>query len=198
VAPPRSQRHEEAALKTIVCWVVPALLLAAVAGTAWAQRAVQVEKLEPVRCTEGATAPVQMVEAGFATPGQFGGDVVVHWFGMENPGAVLRFRVPVAAAGRYKVTVGVAKSWDYGLYQGLIDGVDAGPQLDLASAKEPEHVHPLVVDLGTHDLGRPAFELGFRFEGASPNTQEGPNPMSGGFDWVRLTPAPARSGAKAK
>jgi hypothetical protein len=60
--------------------------------------------------------------------------------------------------------------------------------MDLASQKEPEHTYPHVVNLGVHDLKRPQFTLGFRFEGASPNAQDGPNPMSGAFDWVRLTP----------
>jgi hypothetical protein len=158
----------------------------------------EVEKLQVIEASEGSTSSVDLLEAGLASAGVFGANTVVHWFGMENPGAVLRVRVPVAIAGRYRVTIGVAKSWDYGLYQCLVNGDEAGPRLDLASTKEPEHVYPLVVDLGTHDLKRPTFELGFRFEGPSPNAQDGPNPMSGGFDWVRVTPVVARAGKQAR
>ena len=158
----------------------------------------EVEKLQILKTGEGATGAVDLVEAGLAQAKEFGANTVVHWFGMESPGATLEFRVPVAAAGRYQVTIGVAKSWDYGLYQCTLDGKDAGPRLDLASGKEPEHVYPLAVDLGTYDLKRSQLTLGFRFAGASPNAQEGPNPMSGGFDWVRLTPVADKAGPKTR
>jgi hypothetical protein len=169
------------------------LLPATTVGTTGAGLEFECEKLQVLGAGEGSTGPVDLVEAGLADAGVFGANTVVHWFGMENPGSVLELRVPVAAAGRYNVTIGVAKSWDYGIYQCTLDGSDAGPRLDLASGQEPEHVYPLVVDLGTHDLRKPRLTLGFRFEGPSPNAQEGPNPMSGGFDWVRLTPAPPRA-----
>ncbi len=147
----------------------------------------EIEKLQVLATGEGSTFAVNLVEGGLAEAGLFGANTVIHWFGMENPGAVLEFQVPVAATGRYKVAVGVAKSWDFGLYQCLLAGKAAGPRLDLASAKEPERVYPLVVELGTYDLKQPQFTLAFRFEGASVNAQDGPNPMSGAFDWVRLT-----------
>jgi hypothetical protein len=173
-------------------------LLPAATGGGQGGLTFEVEKLQILKTGEGATAAVDLVEAGLATAKEFGANAVLHWFGMENPGAVLEFRVPVAAAGRYHVTVGVAKSWDYGLYQCRLNGKDAGPRLDLASGKEPEHVYPLAIDLGTYDLKRPQLTLGFRFEGASPNAQDGPNPMSGGFDWVRLTPAVGKPGPKTR
>jgi hypothetical protein len=158
----------------------------------------EIEKLPILQTSEGATAEVDLVDMGFTTTGVFGADTVVFWFGVESPGAVLEFRVPVAVAGRYQVTIGLTKSWDYGVYQARLDGQDAGPSLDLASAREPGQVYPLTVQLGAYDLQPPSVTLGFRLEGASPQAQEGPNPMSGAFDWVRLTPAVAlpNSGAR--
>ena len=169
-------------------------------GTTGGQGGLQfeVERLQILETGEGNTGEFDLVEAGMAEAGVFGANTVLHWFGMENPGAVLELRVPVAATGRYHVTVGVAKSWDYGIYQCTLDGKDAGPRLDLASGQEPGKVFPLVVDLGTCQLKRPQLTLGFRFEGASPNAQEGPNPMSAGFDWVRLTPAIPKPASKAR
>jgi hypothetical protein len=164
-------------------------ILPATAGGSQGGLTFEIEKLQILKTGAGATGEVDLVEAGLANAQEFGANTVVHWFGLENPGTVLEFRVPVAAAGRYQVSVGVAKSWDYGLYQCTLNGKNAGPLLDLASGMDPEHVYPLVVNLGTYELKRPQFKLGFRFAGASPNAQEGPNPMSGGFDWVRLTPA---------
>jgi hypothetical protein len=161
-------------------------------------RQLEIEKLEILATGAGETAPVDLVEAGFAPAGVFGANTVLFWFGMDKPGALLELRVPVAIAGRYDVTIGVAKSWDYGRYQCLLDGKDAGPRLDLASAQEPGQVFPLAVHLGTFDLKRPQFKLAFRFEGASPNAQEGPNPMSGGFDWVRLTPVVPKPDSKPR
>ena len=60
-------------MKTIASWSMPILLLTAWSASPMAQRTVQVETLEPVRCTQGATGPVNMVEAGFSEPGVFGG-----------------------------------------------------------------------------------------------------------------------------
>jgi hypothetical protein len=157
-------------------------------GAAGSAITFEIEKLTIIKTSEGGAGEVNVVELGVSKPREFGADIVVHWAGMENAGAVLEFKVPVAVAGRYRVTVGVAKSWDYGTYQAMINGEDAGSPMDLASQKEPEHTYPHVVNLGVHDLKRPQFTLGFRFEGASPNAQDGPNPMSGAFDWVRLTP----------
>ena len=121
---------------------VPALLGALVAVASQAQTKVQVETLEPVRCTQGTTGSVNMVEAGFGASGVFGEDVVVHWFGMENDEAVLEYQIPVATSGRQRVVVGLAKSWDYGVYQFAVNGTDVGRPVDLATGGEPEIVLP--------------------------------------------------------
>jgi hypothetical protein len=163
-------------------------------GSGQGGRTFEFEKLEILEASEGTTGETNVVEGGLARAGEFGADTVVHWFGMENPGALLEFRVPVVTSGRYQVTVALVKSWDFGVYQCLVNGKDTGPRLDLASAKEPEHVYPFVIELGTFDLKQPKLTLGFRFEGVSPGAQDGPNPMSGAFDWVRLTPAGPKTG----
>jgi hypothetical protein len=158
----------------------------------------EAEKLTVARCTVGTAEKVNLVDGNLAKSGQFGGDTIVHWAGMEEPGAVLELRVPIATPGRYSVTVGIARSWDYGVYQFLLDGQEKGSRVDFASKAGEEKVLPAKIDLGTVSAKKPALVLGIRFIGESPNAIPGPNPMSMGIDWVRLTPAPTPGGKPAR
>ncbi|MBM3494898.1 MAG: hypothetical protein FJX72_11365, partial [Armatimonadetes bacterium] len=170
-------------------WLVAAALLAATSSGASAQRTVQFESLEPTRCSEGTTGEVNVVEAGFSAPGKIGGDRAIHWFGMENEGALLEYEIPVGAAGRYRLTLGLVKSWDYGLYKVSVNGKPVGGQVDLASKAGEEKVLPFKVDLGIHELSREHVLLSIEFVGESPNAIDGPNPRSCGLDYIMLTPA---------
>jgi len=77
-----------------------------------------------VRVTAGDHATYEMTD--FAPAGTFGSDKAVHWFGQSKPGDRIEFNVPVRKPGKYTVTLGLVKSWDYGIFQPMVDGKSVG------------------------------------------------------------------------
>jgi hypothetical protein len=156
------------------------------APVAWTQERIEAEDLAVTRITQGDHG-VQEMEP-YAALGTFGQDKVVHWFGQAAPGDVIEFTVPVAKPGKYRVTLGIVKSWDYGIYQPMVDGKDMGRPLDLFSNGPEEKCFAGKVEIGTVDVKREHILLGMRFTGTNPKSKADPNPGSMGLDWVMLTP----------
>jgi len=96
----------------------------------------------------------------------------------------LELRVPVAQAGRYRLVLGLTKSWDYGIHQIMLNGQDVGDPVDLYSPQ----IVPLRVELGTFDLPAGEFLLGLRCVGTNPAAK--PVNYMAGLDYVLLEPAP--------
>jgi hypothetical protein len=163
-----------------------AIALAVAVLPAWAAMAqtYEAEDLTVARCTAGETLIQNLVELGFAQPGQFGRDTILWW--ADGPvGSVLELQVPVPETGRYAVSVGLVESWDYGIHQFTVNGKDAGPPVDLFSNKEYGTTYPHTVDLGEFDLERGDARIGLRVVGTNPKVA---NVLYGaGIDWIRLS-----------
>ena len=108
--------------------LLPASDAVAARSAARRARSSKLEKLQILGTTEGTTGPVDLRGGRPSRPPACSARTRSSTgSGWRTPAPCSSFRVPVAAAGRYKVTVGLAKSWDYGLYQCMVDGQDAGP-----------------------------------------------------------------------
>ena len=147
----------------------------------------EAEELNVVRVTAGDHATYEMTD--FAPAGTFGSDKAVHWFGQSKPGDRIEFNVPVRKPGKYTVTLGLVKSWDYGIFQPMVDGKSVGKPLDLYSARPEEQCFPLRVNVGTIQVTRKHILLAMRYVGVNPKSKSEPNPRSMGIDYVILTPA---------
>lgn len=152
----------------------------------------EAEDLEVVRASVGGVERQEMTD--LAEPGTFSGDHIAHWVGQEKPGDVVEFKVPVPKPGKYAVTLGIVKSWDYGIFQPMLDGRAAGRALDLYSAGPEERSFPAKVDIGTVDVQGSYFLLGMRFTGTNPQSKADPNPGSMGLDYVVVQPASSGGG----
>ena len=139
--------------------------------------ALEGEKLTVARCTGGQTS-IQDLD-----PSRFSYGRHLWWTGASE-GAVLELRVPVAQAGRYRLVLGLTKSWDYGIHQIMLNGQDVGDPVDLYSPQ----IVPLRVELGTFDLPAGEFLLGLRCVGTNPAAK--PVNYMAGLDYVLLEPAP--------
>ncbi|MGQ9732518.1 MAG: glycoside hydrolase family 172 protein [Candidatus Zipacnadales bacterium] len=133
------------------------------------------EELMIVRCT-GGTTEIQ------GLTNEFSGQRHLWW---RNPavGDVLEVKLPVERAGRYMLTVGLTKSWDYGIHQLMINGQEVGEPLDLYT---PPPYRPFKVELGPVDLKAGDNLLGLRCVGTNP--QANPVAHMAGLDYVVLTP----------
>jgi hypothetical protein len=103
------------------------------------------------------------------------------WCRPKEAGAWVELETPVAAAGRYKLSVAYLKSFDYGIVQAYVNGAKTGEPVDLFSP----HIAPKnIIELGTFDL--PAAPLRLKVE------VTGKNGRSGGYffgvDCVILEP----------
>ncbi len=137
--------------------------------------AVEGERLEIARCT-GGTTQVQSLAGEFS----YGSHL---WWVDPAEGSILELNVPVEKAGRYRITLGLTKSWDYGIHQPLVNAEDVGDPLDLCA---PE-ITPLKVELGEFNLGAGNARVGLRCVGSNPNAR--PIRHMAGIDYVLLEPA---------
>ena len=113
--------------------------------------------------------------------GQFSGSRHLWWIDPKE-GAILELNLPVAKAGRYKITLGLVKSGDYGIHQPLVNGKPAGQPLDLYAAS----VTPFRADLGEFDLQPGNLRIGLQCAGTNPNAQ--PKWHMAGIDYILLQP----------
>ena len=92
------------------------------------------------------------------------------WWTGAGPGAKLELGVPVAAAGRYQVSVHLTKAHDYGIVQLSLDGKKAGEPVDLFN-RGVIPSGPVV--LGTYDLTAGRHVLKVEIVGANPQAVKG-------------------------
>ncbi len=115
--------------------------------------------------------------------GRFSGFRHLWWTG-GKPGAELSMPVPVSRSGRYRVIVGLTRSWDYGIFKILVNGIPREKPVDLYSP----NIRPLRLDLGVFTLSRGTLDLRLRCVGSDPRVKAR-NYMAG-IDYVLLRPAP--------
>ena len=133
--------------------------------------ALEGEKLEIARITGGKTE-VQGMPLEFSNQNHL-------WWLNPNEGDVLELKVPVREDGRYKITLGLTKSWDYGIFQVMLNGQDTGQPIDLYT---PPPFRPLKLELGEFDLKAGANLVGFRCVGTNPAAN--PANHMAGIDYV--------------
>jgi hypothetical protein len=138
--------------------------------------ALEGEALEIARCTGGTT---QLQDVG---GDDFSGQRHLWWLNPKE-GDVLELKVPVEKAGRYKVTLGLTKSWDYGIHQPMVNGQDVGGPLDLYT---PPPFRPFTVQLGEFDLKAGDNLIGLRCVGTNPEAK--PVNHMAGIDYVLTEP----------
>jgi hypothetical protein len=136
--------------------------------------AVEGEKLEVVRCT-GGTTQLQ------ALSGEFSGGRHLWWLNPDK-GSILEVEVPVAQSGRYRIVLGLTKSWDYGIHQVLVNGQPVGDPVDLWAPQ----ITPLKADLGEFDLTADQVLVGLQCVGTNPQAK--PANHMAGIDYVLLAP----------
>ncbi len=99
------------------------------------------------------------------------------WWRGGKPGDTLVFAVPIAEAGRYKVTAAFTKADDYGVVQATLDDqklggpfdgyatrVESSGPLELATVKLEAGTAKLrFVILGKHEQAKPAYMLGLDY-----------------------------------
>ncbi|MFQ6131138.1 MAG: glycoside hydrolase family 172 protein, partial [Armatimonadota bacterium] len=134
------------------------------------QGAIEGEALEIARRT-GGTTQVQGLPDGFSLASHL-------WWLDPEEGSILELKVPVEKAGRYKITLGLTKSWDYGIHQPLVNGEVAGEPLDLCAPR----ITPLKADLGVFDLEAGDVLIGLRCVGTNPNAK--PVRRMAGIDYI--------------
>ncbi len=106
------------------------------------------------------------------------------WWTGARPGAKLELGVPVAAAGRYEVSVRLTKARDYAIVQFSLDGKKAGEPIDLFN---PSVVPTGPITLGAYDLTAGRHVLTVEILGANPQAQKS---YMFGIGQLDLTPAP--------
>ena len=111
----------------------------------------------------------QLQEMGHFETMKWKNDAQLWWTG-ARPGAKLELGVPVAAAGRYQVSVHLTKARDYGIVQLSLDGKKAGEPVDLFNLGV---VPSGPVVLGTYDLTAGKHVLTVEIVGANPQAQKG-------------------------
>jgi len=134
--------------------------------------ALEGEDLNIARCTGGKTQ-----RQGLA--GEFSRASHLWWLELKE-GDLLELKVPVEKAGRYRLTIGMTKSWDYGTHQPMVNGEDVGDPIDFCA---PE-ITPVKVELGEFDLEVGDMLLGLRCVGTNPDAK--PANYMAGIDYVLL------------
>ncbi|MFQ5811086.1 MAG: DUF2961 domain-containing protein, partial [Armatimonadota bacterium] len=136
--------------------------------------ALEGERLRIARCT-GGTTERQGLQGDFSLGTHL-------WWLKPSEGSVLELRVPVEKAGRYKITLGLTKSWDYGIHQPIVNGKDVGEPLDLCAPR----ITPLKVALGEFELEAGGALIGLRCVGTSPKAK--PANYMAGIDYILIEP----------
>ena len=102
------------------------------------------------------------------------------WWTGAKPGDRLDLAVPVAAAGKYRVTIQMTKAKDYGIVQLYVDGKKTGDPVDLYN---PDVVPTGPMDLGVHDLAAGQCKLTVEITGANAKALKA---YMAGVDYVKL------------
>ncbi|MGZ5515210.1 MAG: hypothetical protein ACXWHD_08810, partial [Candidatus Aminicenantales bacterium] len=161
-----------------------------------AEEKLEGEELRVIRCTSGEATVWNMVEDGFAEPGQFSGGMSMYWHDAAGGGAVLELALPVEKAGRYALSIGLARYRTFGTFQFLVNGKAAGSPVDMYGNPEKDAASPFTVTLGTFTLEAGDNVLALRLTGTNKDTIMGNHGVA--VDWVKPAyqgPAVQTSGA---
>ncbi|MBM4017830.1 MAG: DUF2961 domain-containing protein [Planctomycetes bacterium] len=140
--------------------------------------ALEGETLEVIARTGGQTRTQDLAQYAGAWSGQ------AHlWWTGAKPGDRLDLAVPVAGAGRYRLTAQMTKARDYGIVQLYLDDKKLGGPLDLYN---PEVVPTGAMDLGVHDLGAGRHKLTLEITGAN---EKAVKSYMAAVDYVKLQSA---------
>ena len=134
--------------------------------------ALEGEKLEVARVTGGETQ-LQGIAGEFSLGSHL-------WWVDPQEGDILEVKVPVEAAGKYRLTVGFTQSWDYGIHQPMVNGEDIGEKVDLHA----KAITPLKVEFGEVSLEAGDMLFGLRCVGTNPEAE--PVRHMAGIDYVLL------------
>jgi len=102
------------------------------------------------------------------------------WWTGGKPGDRLDLALPVAKAGRYKLSAQLTRARDYAIVQLSLDGKKLGEPIDLYN---PQVVATGVLDLGAHDLAAGRHTMTLEIVGAN---EKAVKAYMAGVDYVRL------------
>ncbi|MBP7147746.1 MAG: DUF4412 domain-containing protein [Acidobacteria bacterium] len=164
-------------------------------GPAGRAESFEAETLQIVKCTSGEAIPRRLAEDGYAEEGAFTGDQSLQWHDAAEPGARLELLLPVEVAGRYAVSVRLARYRTYGIHQFLVNGKPLGQPVDMFGNPGHDIVTPFTVSLGETDLVAGNNRLELRLVGTNPETIMANH--GAGLDWISVTPV-GNPGAKGQ
>jgi hypothetical protein len=136
--------------------------------------ALEGELLDLVARSEGVVVEVQHLGAQWSGGHQ-------RWIKAGGPGDSVTFRVVPDKPGRYRVTLRLTTSRDFGIVRVLLDGAEAARDVDLYTARPGLRE----LDLGERELSGPV-ELRLQLTGANPESR--PPRSCFGLDCVVLAP----------
>jgi hypothetical protein len=141
--------------------------------------ALEGERMKVLSKTGGTTQEQNLSDHA----GPWSGETHLWWTGAK-PGDKLELAVPVANAGKYKLTAQLTKARDYGIVQLSLDGQKLGQPIDLFN---PDVVPTGVLALGTQDLTAGEHKLTVEITGANERAVKA---YMFGLDYVKLEPVP--------
>lgn len=133
---------------------------------------------------EGEQMTVLKVEHGEVGPQELGGSFsgnTQQWIRFNDPKGRVQLGFDVPQQGKYEVVMAFCKSWDYAIFETLIDGKPIGRPFD---AFNPTVVPSGPVKYGQVDLTAGAHVLEFRVVGKNPESKG----YYMGLDFLELTP----------
>jgi D-arabinan exo alpha-(1,3)/(1,5)-arabinofuranosidase (non-reducing end) len=136
------------------------------------------EDMKPLGGSAGTMSSKQEVKVRSIPPASGGAQRFIR---LRGTGSYTDFELPSGvAAGKYKVTLCLVTSWDYGKLQFSLNGKQIGESVDTYSSR----IERVVVDMGVHELGsgRPVL----RVKAVGKNVAS--TGRNAGVDAVLLTP----------
>lgn len=109
------------------------------------------------------------------------------WVQGKQAGDFVEIAVPAAATGPQKLTLYATKSWDYGIVRFTVNGMPAGPDVDLFNDKARDVVNTGPIELGTFEPKDGRFVL--RAEVVGGNARSEGSKSLFGLDCITLSPA---------
>jgi len=140
--------------------------------------ALEGERLQVLRRTGGQTR----VQDLSGLTGDWSQGAHLWWTGGKI-GDQLDLAIPVAKAGKYRLTVALTKARDYGTVQLMLDGNKLGEPIDLYN---PNVVPSGPIEFGPHDLTAGEHKFTVEITGANPAAIKS---YMFGLDYIKLTPA---------
>ncbi len=105
------------------------------------------------------------------------------WSGAELD-SLLVLEVPMTTAGRSRLELRIAKSYDHAVFQVAWNGADVGPKI---AGQSPTRSYA-AAELGVVDVRRGVNTLSIRIVQTPAPLRESKSPNGVGIDWLRLVP----------